>query len=187
MDDGGFTLGAPHADGQGPDPEEILLAVKAGEGKVAFKSGYDKYLRVGPKNHVKGVSDAVGAHETWEAVFEEGKLALCNTANGKFVSLDEESEAIVCDKSRVGNGEMLKIRSNAEREEDRKAFVPEEERGNVGQVELNYVKKFQKFQDHKIRLCNEDRKELVDAKGKGTLHEALLDRRSKMKADRYCK
>jgi len=30
-------------------------------------------------------------------------------------------------------------------------------------------------------------KELIDAKQSGALHEALLDRREKMKADRYCK
>jgi protein FRG1 len=57
----------------------------------------------------------------------------------------------------------------------------------LGQVELNYVKKFQKFQDHKIRLNNTDRRELLKARDKGALHEALLDRRAKMKADRYCK
>ncbi len=58
-----------------------------------------------------------------------------------------------------------------------------EEVGKVGGVELNYVKK---FQNHKIRISNEDRTVLVKAKKEGDLHEVLLDRRSKMKADRYC-
>ncbi len=107
--------------------------------------------------------------------------------NGKFLSVDEESESVVCSRERAGEGEMLSVRSNAEREEDKAAVIPEEEQGNVGQVELNFVKKFQKFQDHKIRLCQEDRRELLRAKAEGDLHEALLDRRAKMKADRYCK
>ena len=94
---------------------------------------------------------------------------------------------IECTKSKAEATEMIKIRSSAEREEDKEVFVPVEERGKVGQIELNYVKKFQKFQDHKIKLCHEDRTELVKAKTQGYLHEALLDRRSKMKADRYCK
>ena len=43
------------------------------------------------------------------------------------------------------------------------------------------------FQDHKIRLNQNDRKELLVAKTEGDLHEKMLDRRAKMKADRYCK
>ena len=82
---------------------------------------------------------------------------------------------------------MIKIRTNAEREEDKKPYIPDEEQGKVGQVELNYVKKFQKFQNHKIKINQEDRGELVRAKQEGDLHELLLDRRAKMKADRYCK
>ena len=79
------------------------------------------------------------------------------------------------------------FRSNGEREEDKKDVVPAEEVGKVGDVELNYVKKFQKFQNHKIKISSEDRGVLVKAKKEGDLHEVLLDRRSKMKADRYCK
>jgi len=48
-------------------------------------------------------------------------------------------------------------------------------------------RKFQKFQDKKLRVNTNDRSELEQARTEGKLHEALLDRRSKMKADRYCK
>jgi protein FRG1 len=50
-----------------------------------------------------------------------------------------------------------------------------------------FRRKFQKFQDKKLRVNTDDRSELERARLEGNLHEALLDRRSKMKADRYCK
>lgn len=50
-----------------------------------------------------------------------------------------------------------------------------------------FRRKFQKFQDKKLRINTEDNSKLAAAKAEGILHETLLDRRSKMKADRYCK
>jgi len=38
-----------------------------------------------------------------------------------------------------------------------------------------------------MRLAEGDREEVKKARLEGSLHETLLDRRSKMKADRYCK
>jgi protein FRG1 len=108
-------------------------------------------------------------------------------ANNRFLTLNESSETVMCEKQRAGDDEMVQVRSNTEREEDKKPVIPDEEQGNVGQIELNYVKKFQNFQDHKIKLNNDNRRGLMEAKSDGSMHELMLDRRAKMKADRYCK
>uniref|UniRef100_A0A023ELP9 Protein FRG1 homolog n=1 Tax=Aedes albopictus TaxID=7160 RepID=A0A023ELP9_AEDAL len=186
LDNGSFTLGAPHDEGDGPDPEEIFTAVLINDEKVAFKSGYGKYLKVEKDGMVTGRSDAVSALEQFEPVFEGGKMALL-TANGCFVSVDPEDDAVVAIKKKVGDNEVCVVRSCATREEKTTKDVAVEEEGDLDQVEINYVKKFQKFQDKKLRVNTEDKAALKRAKDEGALHEALLDRRSKMKADRYCK
>lgn len=70
LDNGLFTLGIPHSEGEGPSPEEILTAIPVNETKVALKSGYGKYLGVDKKGVVVGRSDAVGALEQWEPIFQ---------------------------------------------------------------------------------------------------------------------
>lgn len=103
------------------------------------------------------------------------------------MSAEPADDSIVCKSKKAESNEILKIRTSNLMEEDPESAVPAEERGNLVQVEENYVRKFQKFQDKKLRICKEDRETLKKAKDEGTFHEALLDRRSKMKADRYCK
>ena len=70
LDNGLFTLGTPHNEGEGPSPEEILTAIPLDENKIALKSGYGKYLGVDKKGVVIGRSDAVGALEQWEPIFQ---------------------------------------------------------------------------------------------------------------------
>jgi protein FRG1 len=58
---------------------------------------------------------------------------------------------------------------------------------DVDSVEYSYVKKFQSWEDRRVRVCGESKEGLEAARRQGKLHEALLDRRERMKADRYCK
>ncbi|EZA56889.1 hypothetical protein DMN91_000987 [Ooceraea biroi] len=185
LDNGLFTLGAPHAEGESPLPEEILTAFPISETKVALKSGYGKYLGVDKNGVVIGRSDAVGSIEQWEPVFQDSKLAILNNT-GCFMSVTSDDD-VVCQNRTAGPSEFIVIRSMTQRSQSPSKDIPKEEQGSLADVEVNYVRKFQKFQDKKLRINKSDRSELKKAKVDGNLHETLLDRRSKMKADRYCK
>ena len=60
--------------GSGPEPEEVVTAVKVDETKVALKSGYGQYLSVSSDNLVVGRSSAIGTREQFEPVFQEVSL-----------------------------------------------------------------------------------------------------------------
>ncbi|XP_046985667.1 protein FRG1 homolog [Schistocerca americana] len=185
LDDGLFMLGAPHPEGEGPSPEEILSALIIDDTKIALKSGYGKYLTACKDGKVTGRSAACGPMEQWEPIFQDGKTALLGYS-GCFMSVSEDDMLMAVNRV-VGPNEVLQIRSCAVQEAPKTSSLPAEEEGNVKQVEINFVKKFQKFQDKKLRLNPGDYKEVKKARKEGTLHGVLLDRRAKMKSDRYCK
>ena len=126
--------------------------------------------------------------EHFEPVFEKGNLAL-SASNDKFIRFNDEGDLVAMDDSAT-EANFIQIRSNNKRvleKDKRQKELPVEEQGSIAETEINYVRKFQKFQDKKLRINQGDVAELVDAKKSGALHETLLDRREKMKSDRYCK
>nr|VZI46828.1 unnamed protein product [Spirometra erinaceieuropaei] len=187
-DDGFIDLGPPRKEGEPPAPEEIFTAVKVSDTKVAFKTGYGKYLTTDTNagGVVTAAADAVGPREQFEPVFQDNQSALLGF-NNCFLSVDPTNDRAVCRASKAGPTEMLAIRCNRELSHDPLMDMPEEERSGVRKAEYNYVRKFQSWQDKKIRLTREDAHALKSAKTEGRLHECMLDRREKMKSDRYCK
>lgn len=216
LDNGVFVLGAGHEPTERPEVCELLTAVPVNDEKhVAFKSAYGKYLSVNKNGLVVGRSEAIGANEYFEVVFEydyDGrKCFLRSNANGKYVGVNFEGDVVALyDEKRddlqitLRSLQAQSQSSNDDEEEEgdhpnrdakqkkkdklKRGEVPvEEKEDSLRNVELNYVKKFQKFQDKRIKLSSGDVDDLRKAKETGVLHESLLDRREKMKADRYCK
>lgn len=70
LDNGLFTLGAPHDEGDGPSPEEIFTALAINDQHIALKSGYGRYLKVEKDGVITGRSEAVGGLEQFEPVFQ---------------------------------------------------------------------------------------------------------------------
>lgn len=191
LDNGLFVGSAPHRPGDPPDQEEVLTAIKISDTKIALKSGYNKYLSIDSNDRVVGRSDAIGTRELFEPVFQDSKIAITGS-NGCFLSADDEKDGMIVCKSRVASDlNFVKIRSSIDpeklRRDEEEKKVPTEEKGSLNDCEVNYVKKYQSFQDRKIKVSVEDKNSLKKAKTDGKLHETLLDRRSKMKSDKFCK
>lgn len=62
-------------------PEEILTAVVINDQKVAFKSGYGKYIGYDKEGNVIGKADAIGPLEHWEPIFQ-----VSNRTNGDLIN-----------------------------------------------------------------------------------------------------
>lgn len=184
LDDGTFTLGPPHGDGEHPNPEEVMTAILINDSKIAFKTGYGKYMTVTGEGGIEARTEAIGVREQWEPVFQEGHMALqgCNSC---FLTL-EDDDSFSCSASSAGPQQMITIRTNNDVDKVVDA-TPSEEKASAKKTEVNYVKKFQSFEDRRLLVSKEDKAELKKSRKEGTMHECMLDRREKMKADRYCK
>lgn len=192
LDNGTFSIGAMHEPNEGPDQEEIFTCIKSTDTQIALKSGYGKYLGIDSRNRLIGRSDAIGDRELFEPVFEEqdGSLKLAILAHNKnFLSYDEEENTLFATGRKVTANEILKMRSNVDPEqvrlENERAKVPEEERGDLRDCEEKYMRKYQSKPDFKS--TSKGYGNLIRAKNEGNLHETLLDRRAKLKSDKFCK
>lgn len=109
LDNGLFILGPPHRIGEEPDPQEIFTAVNAGTNKVAFKSGYNKYMKIENDGKITGRSEAIGVMEQWEPIFDKNKMAL-QSHLGNFMSICPTDDACVAIHTKVTDEEICQIR-----------------------------------------------------------------------------
>ena len=183
-DNGTLVCGDPHHEGDtGPVQEEIYTMIKISDTKIALKTGYGKYISVNAMGNVTARTEAVGPQEQLEVVIQDEKMAL-QGHNGYFITLNDGLEVKAL-SSTAKEKEIVCLRTDVSRVKKKK--VNEEDVCDVREFEIKYVKDFQSFEDRKLKLHEGPKASLEKARTAGKLHEAMLDRREKMKADRYCK
>jgi protein FRG1 len=192
LDNGKFTVGAKHfAYGEQPSPEEVLTLIKTpDDSKMSLKTGFGKYVGVDPQGQLVAVSDAIGTRERFEAIFQDGKCAIQSVSSGLFLNFSVDDLGYVNVSSKVvGENEVVNIRTNAEKQGPIDFSIPEDKKG-AAECETTYQKMYQHSKvDLKNRLISYDVKDksaVRQAQNVGNLHETLLDRRMKLKSDKYC-
>ncbi|KAG0168597.1 hypothetical protein DFQ28_000613 [Apophysomyces sp. BC1034] len=152
-----------------------------------FKSCHGKYLSSDKVGVVACDREAISGAEEWRPTLTDVGYALQNTHN-KFMMVDEIAGGgfkLRADSEDVGFCETFTVYCQARFK--RKQKKEKKEKTNTGQAELDHVKKYQSWGGGRIHMTHEDSRSLKRARQDGRFAEAMLDRREKVKSDRYCK
>jgi len=185
LDNGRFIVGAPHQSGEGPYPEEIMTLIKPPDSNyITFKTGYGKYVGVDKSGSLNAVAEAISAKEKWEIIYEDEKTALLSSFNNCFLSFVTNEDGFVEAKSKkAADNEIVLLRTNRERNVVIDS-TPDIDKKESKMCEISYVKM---YQHSKVKLNTEAHSDIDRSRQEGSLHETLLDRRQKMKSDKFCK
>jgi hypothetical protein len=70
------------------DPAEVFTVVALGGGKVALKSGYDRYVGTTVHGKLVGFKEAIDQLETWTAELDEACCNLADAVNDAWLLQD---------------------------------------------------------------------------------------------------
>lgn len=184
------TFASP--ENQVPSPHESLMAVPVGDDAfVALKCWTGQFMTVDREGRVCFTREAVSQREMWkmemveDAGDGEGRVRL-RSPDERYLTFGVNGD-IRATEIKPGPSEAIKVRTNATRPAK---TVEKKERSTdrqLRQMEENEARRFQSYKDQKMRVSEDELTALKRAQRKGTVNTTLLNRRAKMKADRYCK
>ncbi|KAF7294825.1 hypothetical protein MIND_01020400 [Mycena indigotica] len=156
-------------------------------------TGEGKFLSSDAHGLISADRDARGPQEEWTpVVLPDGMVAFMNVYE-KYLSVDEVAGGAVvlrADSEEVGFRERFwvkiqyKYKKEAHEEEKQKTLKDAVDPVSIDEVASN--KTFQAWGAGRSVVSEADKKELKRAKKEGRLAEAMLDRRAKLKSDRFC-
>lgn len=158
-------------------------------------TGEGKFLSCDAHGIVAANRDARGPQEEWTPVIlpdAYGMVAFMNVYE-KYLGVDEVAGGALQlrgDSDTVGFKERFyvkiqkKYKRQAHEEEKQKKLKEDDGLQKIDETGTNHI--YQAWGAGRMVVSRDDKKELKRARKEGRLAEALLDRRSKLKSDRFC-
>jgi len=163
----------------------------AGSLTINLRTAEGKFLSCDAHGVVNADREARGPQEEWTPVIlPDGMVAFQNVYE-KYLGIDEVaggSMQLRGDAETIGFGERFWVKVQSEY----KKKAGEEERKKEGIVENQTIDevgtnhKFQAWGAGRSVVSTQDKHDLKKARKEGRLTEAMLDRRAKLKSDRFC-
>ncbi|KAF9116158.1 hypothetical protein BGX27_004498 [Mortierella sp. AM989] len=184
---------------------QVLVATMIPDSdRLTLKTYNGRYLSSDKFGVVSADSEAIGMQEEWTAIIkgdsEEGGVCL-QSHYGKFLSVDEVAAVegrgksslsstssgfqIRADSDVIGFCELFQAKIQAKYR--KKVKKSNEVKVATKDYEFEQSRKFQTWNHGRVIVSQENVGDLKKAKKEGRFSEALLDRREKLKSDRYCK
>ncbi|CAG8471351.1 12677_t:CDS:2, partial [Racocetra persica] len=172
------------------DPEEVSFVfvgskIAGSTDCISLKTFDGKYLASDKFGAITAEREAIGPQEEWRPIMRSDGIALQNYYD-KFLSVDEIADGgykLRADVETIGFCETLHVKCQARFRKKSKSTKKESK--PISEYEIEQIKKYQTWGGGRIKTTKDDISELKKAKKEGSFSEALLDRREKVKADRY--
>mmetsp|Transcript_18634 Transcript_18634/g.48580 ORF Transcript_18634/g.48580 Transcript_18634/m.48580 type:complete len:273 (+) Transcript_18634:255-1073(+) len=201
VDDGTLTTALPrpvdHDPDNMPEPQDIFTLVKVSDTRMALKTAYGRYVTSVPDTgEVTARTEAMGVRELWEPMLGPDGVLHIRSADKKYFSAMRPGDvAHAAAESRDDPGVLFRVHSSAslDKAKPKKRGEYEITGGTLENMETSFAKKFQSYQSQcfkegeTVKVSKEERRRLKEAKKKGRLHEEMLNRRAKLKSDKFCK
>ncbi|KAF9973838.1 hypothetical protein BGZ73_002868 [Actinomortierella ambigua] len=186
----------------------VVARIPGATDRFSLKTHAGRYLSSDKFGVVTAQAEAIGMQEEWMIVVRDDHGLALQNHYGKFLSIDEVATTskstsssssssspskfqIRADAETIGFCESFTAKIQARFRQKASASKGKAKEGahskEDSSLEYEQTRKYQTWSHGRVVVSERNVHELKRARVEGRLNEALLDRREKVKSDRYCK
>ncbi|KAJ3336408.1 hypothetical protein HDU91_001789 [Kappamyces sp. JEL0680] len=163
---------------------QVFIARPLSSTKITLKSCFDRYLGCDKIGNVDCAAEAAGVQ-----VGDKVGWALQSSIWGTYLSL--KNGVLRGDAEEAGPDETFLIKVQFDYIKDALDERKKQTKGGYGEIsaadmEIDSLKRFHSFGKKELLGLERDTSDLARARKEGNLNEVLLERRSKLKRDKFC-